>query len=118
MKKSDLSGASANIGEDAIKTSLVTSLDQILQGHAAGVAAVQTSGAPGSSSSIRVRGTATLNANTEPLYVIDGICQAGNDTKATPSSSIRLFTSASRCALSATCSTTSWQMIMENFSPG
>ncbi len=81
MKKSDLSGASANIGEDAIKTSLVTSLDQILQGHAAGVAAVQTSGAPGSSSSIRVRGTATLNANTEPLYVIDGvIVQSGGAT--------------------------------------
>lgn len=73
MKKSDISGASSTVGEDAIKGSLITSLDQALQGHAAGVSAVQTSGAPGSSSSIRVRGTATINANAEPLYVIDGV---------------------------------------------
>lgn len=73
MKKSDISGASVTVGEDAIKGSIITSLDQALQGHAAGVAAVQTSGAPGSSSAIRVRGTATINANAEPLYVIDGV---------------------------------------------
>ena len=73
MKKSDISGASVSLGEDAMKTSIITSLDQALQGHAAGVSAVQTSGAPGSGSSIRVRGTATINANAEPLYVIDGV---------------------------------------------
>ncbi len=73
MKKSDLSGASVTVGEDAIKGGIITNLDQALQGHAAGVTAVQTSGAPGSSSSIRVRGTATINANAEPLYVIDGV---------------------------------------------
>ena len=73
MKKSDISGASATIGEDALKTQLVTSLDQALQGRAAGVSTVQTSGAPGSGSSVRVRGTATINANAEPLYVIDGV---------------------------------------------
>ena len=73
MKKSDISGASATVGESAIKGSLITSLDQALQGHAAGVSAVSTSGAPGSGSSIRVRGTATINANAEPLYVIDGV---------------------------------------------
>ena len=73
MKKSDISGASATVGEQAIKGSIITSLDQALQGHAAGVSAVSTSGAPGSGSSIRVRGTATINANAEPLYVIDGV---------------------------------------------
>lgn len=73
MKKSDISGASVTVGEDAIKNGVITNLDQALQGHAAGVSAVQTSGAPGSSSSIRVRGTATINANAEPLYVIDGV---------------------------------------------
>ena len=81
MKKSDISGASSTIGESALKGSLITSLDQALQGHAAGVSAVQTSGAPGSSSSIRVRGTATINANAEPLYVIDGvIVQSGGQS--------------------------------------
>lgn len=73
MKKSDLSGASVSMGEDKIKGSIITNLDQSLQGRAAGVTAVQTSGAPGSSSSIRVRGQATINANAEPLYVIDGV---------------------------------------------
>ena len=73
MKKSDISGSSVSVGESAIKGSIITSLDQSLQGRAAGVTAVQTSGAPGSSSAIRVRGTATINAKAEPLYVIDGV---------------------------------------------
>ena len=72
MKKSDLSGASVSMKEEDLKGSIITNLDQSLQGRAAGVTAVQTSGAPGSSSSIRVRGQATVNAGAEPLYVIDG----------------------------------------------
>ena len=80
MKRSDLSGSSVSMGEESIKGSIVSSLDQTLQGRAAGVTAVQTSGAPGSSSSIRVRGQATINANAEPLYVIDGVIVQGNGT--------------------------------------
>ena len=83
MKKSDLSGSSVSMNEEALRGSIVTSLDQTLQGRAAGVTAVTTSGAPGSSSSIRVRGQATINANAEPLYVIDGvIVQGGGDSGA------------------------------------
>ena len=78
MKKSDLSGASVTMGEDKIKGSIITNLDQSLQGRAAGVTAVATSGAPGSSTSIRVRGQATINANAEPLYVIDGVPVQGS----------------------------------------
>ena len=77
MKRSDLSGASVSMKEEDLKGSIITSLDQSLQGRAAGVTAVQTSGAPGSSSSIRVRGQATVNANAEPLYVIDGVIIQG-----------------------------------------
>lgn len=77
MKKSDLSGSSVSVGEDAIKGSVITNLDQSLQERAAGVTAVTTSGAPGSSSSIRVRGQATINSNAEPLYVIDGVIVQG-----------------------------------------
>jgi len=83
MKKSDLAGSSVSMKEEDLKGSIITSLDQSLQGRAAGVTAVQTSGAPGSSSSIRVRGQATINANAEPLYVIDGvIVQGGGSTGA------------------------------------
>lgn len=83
MKKSDLAGASVSMKEFDLKGSIISSLDQSLQGRAAGVTAVTTSGAPGSSSSIRVRGQATINANAEPLYVIDGvIVQGGGNTGA------------------------------------
>ena len=77
MKKSDLAGASVSMKEDDLRGSIITSLDQSLQGRAAGVTAITTSGAPGSSSSIRVRGQATINANAEPLYVIDGVIMQG-----------------------------------------
>lgn len=83
MKESDLAGASVSMKESDLKGSIISSLDQSLQGRAAGVTAVTTSGAPGSSSSIRVRGQATINANAEPLYVIDGvIVQGGGNTGA------------------------------------
>lgn len=83
MKKSDLAGASVSMKESDLKGSIISSLDQSLQGRAAGVTAVTTSGAPGSTSSIRVRGQATINANAEPLYVIDGvIVQGGGNTGA------------------------------------
>jgi len=83
MKKSDLAGASASMDEKAIKGSNITNLDQSFQGRVTGVTAVQTSGAPGSSSSIRVRGQATINAGAEPLYVIDGvIVQTGGNSGA------------------------------------
>ena len=82
MKKSDLSGASVSMKESDLKASIITNLDQSLQGRAAGVSAVQTSGAPGSSSSIRVRGQATVNAGAEPLYVIDGVIVQSSGTSA------------------------------------
>lgn len=77
MKKSDLSGASVSVSSDAIEGSVIANLDQALQGRAAGVTSVMTSGAPGSSVSIRVRGQSTINAGAEPLYVIDGVIVQG-----------------------------------------
>lgn len=83
MKKSDISGASTTVGEEKIKGSIITNLDQALQGRVSGVSSVMTSGAPGSSVSIRVRGQATINSNAEPLYVIDGvIIQGGGNSGA------------------------------------
>ena len=79
-KKSDLAGASSSLGEKALKAAPITNLDQSFAGRVTGVTAVQTSGAPGSSSSIRVRGQATINANAEPLYVIDGVIVQSSGT--------------------------------------
>lgn len=72
-KKSDLSGATVSVSSEKMKSSISSGFDQSLQGRAAGVSTVQTSGQPGSSTSIRIRGTSTLNSDAEPLYVIDGV---------------------------------------------
>jgi len=73
-RKSDLTTASISVKGDDIKNNIGANLDQALQGRAAGVTAVYTSGQPGSSMSIRIRGQGTLRAQaSEPLYVIDGV---------------------------------------------
>ena len=77
MKRSDLTGSVVSVGEDEIKQSVITSLDQVLQGRAAGVQVTQNSGAPGGGISVSIRGINSLNGN-EPLYVIDGVAISGN----------------------------------------
>ncbi|MDR0866812.1 MAG: TonB-dependent receptor [Candidatus Symbiothrix sp.] len=73
MKRKDLTGSVASINSDAISKSVSTSIDQVLAGRAAGVQVQQNSGAPGASTSIRIRGINSLNASTEPIFVIDGV---------------------------------------------
>lgn len=74
QKKSDLTGASISVSSEKLKGSMVANLDQALQGRAAGVTAVYTSGQPGSAVSINIRGQGTLRASaSQPLYVIDGV---------------------------------------------
>ncbi len=88
QKKRDVSSAIATISAADIKDLRVTSLDQALQGKVAGVQVTNNTGAPGSFVQIRVRGTTSLSAGNEPLYVVDGVpinntltgaYQAGND---------------------------------------
>lgn len=79
MKKSDLAGASSSLDEKTLKSAPMTNLDQSFQGRIAGVTAVQTSGAPGSAVSINVRGQATINAGSDPLYVVDGVIFQAQD---------------------------------------
>lgn len=78
MKRSDLTGSVVSVGEDEIKQSIVTSLDQALQSKAAGVSVTQNSGTPGGGISVSIRGINSLNGN-EPLYVIDGVAISGNN---------------------------------------
>ncbi|GAB3254854.1 TonB-dependent receptor [Larkinella harenae] len=73
VKKSDLTGAVSTVPVEEIRKVAVTSLDQALQGRAAGVQITQNSGAPGGSTSIRIRGGNSIQGDNEPLYVIDGI---------------------------------------------
>ncbi|MFT3739796.1 MAG: TonB-dependent receptor [Breznakibacter sp.] len=78
MKRTDLTGSMVSVSSDAIKKTVTTSIDQVLQGRAAGVQVQQNSGTPGGSSSIRIRGINSLNASNEPIFVIDGIVIDGS----------------------------------------
>lgn len=80
-KKRDLTGSVASIKSEEIQAVPVVSADQALQGRAAGVFVQQNSGEPGAGTTIRIRGTSSISAGNEPLYVIDGIpilTQAGD----------------------------------------
>lgn len=76
MKRSDITGSVVSVGEKDIKKSVITSVDQALQGRAAGVQVTQNSGSPGGGISVAIRGVNSLNGN-EPLYVIDGVAIDG-----------------------------------------
>lgn len=72
QKKADLSGAVASVKMDEVSDMAVTGINHALQGKMSGVTVYQTSGAPGASASVRVRGLGTIG-NNDPLYVIDGM---------------------------------------------
>lgn len=72
VRKSDLTGAVANVGERDIKATPIVDLGRALQGRAAGVLVTQNSASPGAPATIRIRGTGSVNAGNDPLYVIDG----------------------------------------------
>ncbi|QNL51742.1 TonB-dependent receptor [Olivibacter sp. SDN3] len=72
-KKSDLTGSVSSVKAEELQAIPATSIDQALQGRAAGVQVTQVSGQPGGQTSIRIRGTSSINAGNEPLYVIDGM---------------------------------------------
>lgn len=72
QKKSDLTGAIASVDADEIAKLPATNVMHAIQGKAVGVEIVQNSGAPGASSTVRIRGMGTIN-NSDPLYVVDGI---------------------------------------------
>jgi TonB-linked SusC/RagA family outer membrane protein len=72
QKKSDLTGSVTSLSQDDLNPGANASIDQMMLGRAAGVQINQASSAPGGGLSIRIRGSNSLNASNEPLYVIDG----------------------------------------------
>lgn len=79
QKKADLTGSVAVVKMQDIENSAATSVDNALQGRIAGVDIMSTGGDPGSASSIRIRGSRSVNATNEPLIVVDGIMDAVQD---------------------------------------
>ena len=71
MRKSDFTGSLANVKASELSLTSPT-LGQALVGKIAGVQVAQTSGAPGEGVKIKIRGTNSLSAGSNPLYVVDG----------------------------------------------
>ena len=73
VKKSDLTGSVSTIGARNFGDQPVKNISDILQGRTSGVEVTTTSGMPGMSAKVRIRGTTSINKSSDPLYVIDGI---------------------------------------------
>ncbi|WP_426492894.1 SusC/RagA family TonB-linked outer membrane protein [Hymenobacter sp. 102] len=73
QERREITGAIASVKAQEIEDLPVASVDQALQGRASGVQISQNSGTPGSGIAVRVRGSGSITAGSEPLYVIDGI---------------------------------------------
>ena len=81
VKKSDLTGAVASIGERDFNQGVFTAPDQLIQGKAAGVQIINTSGAPGAETTVRIRGNNSIRAGNSPLFVVDGIPLDGRSAR-------------------------------------
>lgn len=72
QKKGNVTGAIASFKADQLDERPIVRVDQALVGQMAGVSVKQTSGTPGKGFSVQVRGTGSISAGNEPLYVLDG----------------------------------------------
>lgn len=79
VRREDLTGSVANVKMSEIRDTPLTSVDQALQGKIAGADIMSTSGEPGATTSIRIRGTRSIEASNEPLIVVDGVMDAVSD---------------------------------------
>ena len=73
VKKNDMTGSVSTVRADQINKGMISSPSQLLAGKSSGVVVTAGDGQPGSASTIRVRGGSSLNANNNPLVVVDGL---------------------------------------------
>lgn len=73
QKKRDITGSVSALKPADFNPGVTPSVDQLMQGRAAGVQIVQNNGSPGAKTSVRIRGGTSITAGNDPLYVIDGV---------------------------------------------
>ena len=73
QKKNELSSSVVSISSEKLKDVTTPDLGNMLQGKAAGVLVMNSSGQPGDGAKIRIRGTGSITAGAGPLYVVDGV---------------------------------------------
>lgn len=78
-KKSDLTGAVTSVKMNDIRDVPAYSIDNAMQGRVAGAEIMSTTGEPGATTTIRIRGTRSVEASNEPLIVVDGVVDAISD---------------------------------------
>ncbi|MCW3120304.1 MAG: TonB-dependent receptor plug, partial [Chitinophagaceae bacterium] len=79
QKRSDITGSVATVSKNNL-TQPAVAFDNLLQGAVSGVAVTQSSGQPGSTATIRIRGGNSINFGNDPLYVIDGFIVYNNNS--------------------------------------
>ncbi|MDR2449987.1 MAG: TonB-dependent receptor [Prevotellaceae bacterium] len=79
LRKGAITGAVETVTSKNLQDIPVANATQLLQGQAAGVSVIADSGRPGAASTIRIRGVGSINAGTQPLYVIDGLAASDNE---------------------------------------
>ncbi|MCC9136028.1 SusC/RagA family TonB-linked outer membrane protein [Pontibacter silvestris] len=84
QKRSDLTGSVVAVSEKDFQKGQVTTPEQLIMGKVSGVQITSNGGAPGSGSSIRIRGGASLDASNDPLIVIDGVPVDNNEISGAP----------------------------------
>ncbi|NQU51832.1 MAG: TonB-dependent receptor [Bacteroidetes bacterium] len=73
QRKSDVTGATSTLDDADFNAGIVTSPAEMMQGRISGVQVTTNSGEPGAGSTVRIRGSSSIRANQDPLYVVDGI---------------------------------------------
>lgn len=73
MRRADLTSAQTTISSKDMERTINTTIEQAIQGRAAGVFVTQNTGAPGGGISVNIRGVNSISGTNEPLYVIDGV---------------------------------------------
>ncbi|MCV9388151.1 SusC/RagA family TonB-linked outer membrane protein [Reichenbachiella ulvae] len=73
QEKKDVTGSIAVVGDEDLSQRPNTQIGSLIQGKAAGVQVMSSSGKPSQGLNIRIRGTNSINAGSEPLYVVDGV---------------------------------------------
>ena len=77
--KRSTTGSVAQISSEKLERLAVTSIDQALQGQAAGVMVFANSGTPGGGISVRINGPSSITASNQPLYIVDGVPVSNNN---------------------------------------
>lgn len=83
-KKEAFTGTAKQVSGEQLNKKSVSNVSQALAGEVSGVRVINTSGQPGTSATVRIRGIGSVNGNRAPLYVVDGIPYSGNISAINP----------------------------------